>query len=220
MTMFRVPGTEVHIMGSIDPKEMDPIEYAMRSCEADEDGRGWDRPARLYYFSTIQGVGLVMMEAMLPENLLSEPPAGLETLYRALTDEKLSSGFIEHDLIPDNMYGVCFMVEGWSVKRTTEQLAAHSGRPSEQPDRVEVRTLLAITAGQPHGDKDDEDHGGCGDLFILNRERGNVPEFKKQTNLFHTAPEDNVELSGRVPNALAHVFVAAMKLSRRDPVVM
>jgi hypothetical protein len=216
---FRTPGADFYVSGPINPREEDPVEHALRMMEAEAEGDGWDQPARLYFISLQQGVGLVMQTAVMPPDLFDVPPEGLHTLSDLLaTDEDFARDFVEKGFLPDNLFGVAFIAEGWMIKGKEEEMVARMGEhPSEAADRIETRTVVAITAGHPVGGHGDPDHDKCGDFFMLLRERGQIPEFKKETNIFHRQLED---LRAEVPNALAHVFVQAMRRSRRDPVVL
>lgn len=219
MGVHKVPGAEVYITSSIDPRQEDPVEFAMRTIEVEENAKGWDRPAKLYMISLIPGAGLIFAEANMPPNYFDEPPPALEALAVALKeDEELREMAVPQGLIPDNLFGVAFMCEGWGIKRKVED-GVPTERPSEAADRIETRMFIAITAGQPVGEHGSPDHDKCGDLHYLSRDRGEIPKLEKVTNLFHTRQEDNPHMSGRVPNALGHVFVQAMGLSRRDPVL-
>lgn len=224
MAVFRAPGVQVHLADLKGDNETDPIEYALRAMEAEEDAQGWDRKARFFWIALQQGVGVIVSEAILPPDLFDRPPDGLEVLAGVLADEDgegTGQRMVEKGMLPDNLHGVMFMVEGWSVKRTQEQMDAPGVRPSQAADREETRTVTAITYGlKRKGEPDSAEHANCGELHWLARIRGEVPEYKKYTHLFHTPAGQIPEMSGRVPNALGHVFVHAMNLSRRDPVVL
>lgn len=123
---------------------MEPLEQILRTQEAWCEEQGWDqRPS--YFLLTLSQVGMMLGSIHWMPDEMYENPAEYLGEFAEFVGSSPMAKLIFGRVLPRNYHGIVCFHEAWMRSAATREELEDGLRPSEAPDRQEIRTGLAAT---------------------------------------------------------------------------